>query len=389
MDTEVEDVKAVGAESSTTPPDATEASSTSTTTTAESSTAGDKEPKSIAEALDSVSLEQPAEGAADKDQQAGESPTTEKPESSQAKADESAGEQDKPPGEESKAADLDVPFHTRPEWQKAMAEIKKLPQGAETIKPILREAFQRETRANEQVRALEPLAKSTRELREIVGGETEFNTMRELVRGFASGDPKVIPILEQMVKSIKQSSGEILSSSDLVTRETNLREQYDQGLIDQNEFQTQTNLLKEVEKNRAQAKGATQRLQQTQQTQEQQAAQAVERQAVETINSWENNIRQRDPDFGNVTDPDDPKHGESMADQVYDAMVLQRIQRPNATTDDLLKAAQKAYDRAKSTGARPAMRQQRVVTSQSSSITGKQKPRTMREAMDSVKLEGD
>lgn len=391
MNGKVEDAKADGADSSTVPPDATEASSTSMTAAADSSPQGEKQPGSISEALEKVQLEMPPEEAGDagdsKEPTAAEPPPTET----------ESGETDPEPvtapkdGQAAKATDgapgADAPFHTRPEWQNAMKVLNTLPDKGAALKPILRDAFQRETRANEQLQALKPHADIAQELRQIVGGEQEFNTMRQVVRGFAAGDPAVLPILKQMVQSIEKSNGEVISSPDLVERQSALQRQVDEGLIDQKEFEAQANLLKEVERTRAGRTRAETQLKTTAETQRAQQVEQQQRQQVEAINSWESNIRQRDPDFGAVTDVTDPKHGESIADQVFDAMSLRFIQKPGTTTEELVQVAQRAYDRAKRTAPTPPLRTQRVVTSQSSSTTGKQKPRSMREAMDAVKLE--
>jgi hypothetical protein len=346
---------------------------------------GSTEPKTIAEALERVEadLEQPPEeaggGQSTEVKKSAESPTTEAG-SEQTPAGE-AGKKDGKPAEPVKVEDPDVPFHTRKEWQDAIAI------AGDKIKPVLREILKSETRAREQMTQLKPLADVASELRQIAGGDKEFDTMRQVVRAYATGDPAVLPILRQMVQTIEKSSGEVISSPDLLTRAEAIQKQFDNGVIDQAEYQTQTGLLKEIERNRAGKRTAETTVKVQQQTQaEQQARQALEREAS-SINSWETNIRSRDPDFGNVTDVNDPKHGESVADQVFDAMCLKRAHQPNSTTDDLLAVAQRAYSLAKGRVSGPAPRQNRVITSQTSSITGRQRPKTMREAMDAVKLD--
>ena len=191
----------------------------------------------------------------------------------------------------------------------------------------------------------------------------------------------------RMVQSIEKLSGEVISSTDLIERQSAIQKQFDEGMIDQAEFQSQNNLLKEVERTRAGKRQVENKLQTTQSDQQRQQTEAQTAQKVEAINSWENNLRQRDPDFGQVTDPSDAKHGESVADQVFDAMSLKFMQKPNVTNEELIQTAQRAYERARKSVPAPALRQQKVVTSQSSSITGKPKPKTMREAMDAVKLD--
>lgn len=395
MDTEVEDVKA-GAGSSTAQ-GATDASPTSTTTTADSSPQGDKQPGSISEALEKVALEMPAEETAgagaegdqgDSNDPAAETSPTSENEPGETESDADAGPKDGQPAKEGQGTTgADVPFHTRPEWQNAMKVCATLPDKGAAIKPILREAFQRETRIQEQLRAIQPKAEATEELQRIVGGEKEFAAMRNVVRGFAAGDPAVLPVLRQMVQQMEKSAGEVIQSPDLIQKQTRLQQRYDEGLIDQTEFQEQSELLKEVERTRAGTKRVETQQRAAQQTQTQQQQAEAMQQRTTALNSWEENIRQRDPDFGNVTDVSDPKHGDSVADQVFDAMSLRIMQKPNASTEELLQAAEKAYSRARQGKPSQPLRTQRVATSQSSSVTGRQKPRSLREAMDAVKLE--
>ena len=395
MTTEVEDVNA-GAGSSTAQ-GATVDSPTTTTTTADSSPQGDKQPGSISEALEKVALEMPpeeTEGAGaegdqgDSNGSTAETSPTSEAESGETESDADAGPKD---GQQAKEGNgttgADVPFHTRPEWQSAMKVLNTLPDKGAAIKPILREAFQRETRVQEQLRAIQPQAEATMELQRIVGGEKEFAAMKNVVRGFAAGDPAVLPVLRQMVQQMERTTGEVITSTDLIQRQQKLQQQFDEGLIDQAEFQEQSGLLKEVEKTRAGKKQVETQLQTTAQTQQQQQQAEAIQQRTTALNSWESDIRQRDPDFGNVTDVNDPKHGETVADQVFDAISLKFMQKPNASTEELLQAAKNAYQRAKGAAPKPTLRTSRVATSQSSSVTGKQKPRTLREAMDNVKLE--
>ena len=398
MNPEVEDAKAGAAPSAA--QGATVDSPTTTDATgtrppegdkATSPAAGDTKPGSLSEALEKVQLEMPAEETAGADDgqtpKAEDSPTTEaKP--GETKPTEVAAQKDDPAAKKGQGTqELDAPFHKRPEWQAAEKFFKANPQAEAALKPILRQAFEAETRANETVRKLQPAVDVLDEMKRITGGEREFNTMRQIVRQYSAGDPAVLPMLRQMVQTMERHAGEVLSSPDLVGRQQAIQKQFDEGHIDANELKSQSELLKEVERNRAGKRQAETRLTTTQKTQQQQQAAQAQQQQVEAVNSWESNIRQRDPDFGDVTDVNDPKHGQSIADQVFDAMSLKFMHNPTATTDDLLAEAQRAYTMAKGRSPGPALRQQRVVTSQRSSVTGRQAPRTMREAMDSVKLE--
>lgn len=392
MDSPAADEK-LGAEASTVQPGATEDSPTSTTTTADSSPQGETvtaspaedKPKSIAQALDGVKLEEPAGAAAEKDEQAGDDTD---PDAETEKAEtEAAGEQDEKPAETEKAADPDVPFHTRTEWKDLTTALKSLPDKGAKLMPVLRSVFQAETRAKERVAHLEPMARVTEELKSLTGDEQSFTAMQQVVRAYAQGDAAVEPILEQMLTHIRTVNGKVLTSPDLVQRKTALKGKLDAGLIDQGEFDEQTKLLTETEQARAGKKTAETKLQSTAKQTQAQEAERQQAATVQAINSWEENIRSRDPDFGNVTDVNDPNHGASVADQVFDAMCLKRMSAPNATTQDLIAAGQRAYTLAKGRNASAPQRERRVITATSSSVTAKPRPKTMREAMDAVKLD--
>lgn len=343
---------------------------------------GAKEPGSLAEALAAVKLEQPGEetpgAGSGEEQQSEESPTTDKPDATETDADEPKGEKDEPPaGEGAKPEAGDAHFHARPEWQDAV----KL--GGDKIKPILRKLFGREAQLNQQVdRQRQELTHLT-ELKQYTGDDTGFNQLKHIVRAYANDPAAAVPILEKMLADSRQRAGFELSSDDLKAQAGRIDQLVSDGLMDESTAEAQRKILTEAERARAGHKQATSRLS------EQERAQAHQQQERElaSINAWEESIRQLDADFGQVTDVDDPNHGVSVADQVFDAMCIKRQARPDATVADLLNEAKRAYRIATERRAPKVLRQQRVITSHSSSSpTAKPAPRSVREAMDNVRL---
>jgi hypothetical protein len=332
----------------------------------------------MAEALEQVKLEEPAEAESG----AEDSPTTEKAESGEAKTDD-AGKKDEPPADAAKAEDsANDPFHKRPEWgelNKALGE-----DGAKKARPILRQVMERERRATEQVSQLRPVVD---ELRQHTGDEKGFQTMRNIVRAYATDPAAAIPVLEQMLTDAKGRAGHIVTSADLKQSLATIDKKLEDGVIDEETHTLAKKAILDAEKGRAGAKSATDRVQQTETQRQQEAQTRAQRQTLNSLNAWEGNIRERDPDFGNVTPPEDPKHGESVADRVFDAIQLKWINNPKVTPDQLIAEAQRVYKLARGQLAKPPARESRPVTSHGSSTTAKPRPKTLREAMDSVKLE--
>lgn len=333
----------------------------------------------MSEALAQVKLEEPTE----------EKPGTEAPpanekkaESEEVKTDE-PGNEDEQPGEPAKTDDsANDPFNKRPEWGELDKALGK--DGAKKARPIIRNLMQREHRATEQVRQMKPVVD---ELKAHTGDEKGFQQMRNIVRAYATDPGAAVPILEQMLTDARTRAGHVVSSPDLKQQVAKLDKKLEDGLIDEETYKAAKDAIVEAEKGRASSKSAAARVEQTE-AQRQQAARAeAQNRTLGTINSWEENIRERDPDFGNVTPAEDPRHGESVADRVFDALQLKFIQNPNATAEQLIAEANRVYKMARGQLATPKARESRPVTSTSSSITAKPKARTMREAMDNVKLE--
>lgn len=332
----------------------------------------------MTEALDGVKLEEPTEETP----AAGEAPTTENAESEQATT-EGAGPKDGQPAATAKAEDsANDPFHKRPEW----AELNKAlgDDGAKKARPIIRQLMEREHRAAEAIR---PLKQEVDELRRYTVDDTGYKTMKNVVRAYAEDPAAAVPVLEKMLLDARTRSGHVVSSPDLKAKLATIDKKLENGQIDEETANLLRESVTEAEKGRAGARTANERQQQTETQRRQQAQMEARGQALESINSWETNIRERDPDFGQVTPVNDPKHGESVADRVFDALQLKFMNNPRATADELIAEATRVHRLARGQLARPAAREQRPVTSSGSSTTAKPKPKTMREAMDAAKLD--
>lgn len=341
---------------------------------------GAKQPVSMEEALAGAKLEQPAEEAAgaanDAATETGGSPDpkTEGQTEAKPKADE--------PGAEQEAAD---PFHKRPEW----AELKTAvgPELWKKARPVLRKVLEAEAIANARVRELQPLRPIVDELRAHTGDEAGFTTMRNIVRAYANDPAAAVPILENMLLDARTRSGLVVTSTDLKGRLEKLEADARAGTIDGTELAARKAELVELESARAAKRQAEGRLTQTETQRRQQAENASAGALASSLNSWEEGIRQRDPDFGNVTDVDDPQHGVSVADRVFDGIRLFRMAKPQSTNEQVLAEVQRVYKLARGSLPQKPLRESRPVTVQGSSITAKPKARTVREAMDNVKLE--
>lgn len=332
----------------------------------------------MSEAMDRVKLENPE----DKKTGTEDSPTPEqKAESEKAKNGEPAAK-DEQAGDQGKADDsANDHFDKRPEWGELNKALGK--DGAKKVRPIIRNLMERERRATDQVTQLRPVVD---ELKRYTVDDAGFKKMRDVVRAFAEDPSASVPVLEQMLESARQRSGHVVTSPDLKQRLAVLDKKLEDGHLDEETHALARDAILEAEKGRAGAKSATAKVQQTQTQRLTEARQAAMTTTLNSLNAWETNIRERDPDFGNVTPAEDPKHGESVADRVFDALQLKFSRNPNATTEELIAEATRVHKLARGQLARPAARESRPVTTTGSSTTAKPKPKTMREAMDHVKL---
>jgi len=351
---------------------------------------GVKIPSSIPEALNAVKLEEPAD-AGDTGQEPGaepkaeSSPTHAETSDEQANAEGAADNQDERSTAEAKAdGSLNVPFAKRAEWTGLMSLVPPDKRG-EVIKTI-RPVFEQAQRLDAQVRELTPKAAMVDEFRQHAGDEQGFNTMRQIIRAYATDPAASVPILEQTRVHAKQRAGLVVTSPDLQARLTEIDQQVADGVLDETVAAKWKADLTGVEKDRVAGKTALAKLQSQEQARTQSASRQAQAARVEALNKWEENIRSRDPSFGDVTDINDPEHGKSVADQVLMAIRLKAADHPNATTEDLIKEADRVHKLAKSRLAGPP-RTQRVVTSAGSSVTATREPMSVMDAMHQVRLE--
>src|ERR1043166_964598 len=271
--------------------------------------AGGQKPSSIAEALDGAVLEEPAEEQQQREELGQEeSPTTKESE-----------EADKGPDGESKPGEAkdernaeqekssDVHFHKRPEW----TELKKAlgDDGFAKARPILRKVLESEHRLTERVKTLQPMAEVVSELRSHTGDEQGFKTMRQIVRAYATDPLAAVPILQNMLQDARTRAGLPISSPDLQTREQKIAQDLKEGLIDEAEAESRRKDLTEVETARATRRAAEGKVKQTQEEVLAERQQAQNQATLQSLNSWEQNIRSRYPDFGEVTEVTNPGTG--------------------------------------------------------------------------------
>lgn len=332
---------------------------------------GDQKPKSIQEALKQVKPEI-VEDATSEDQQDGDSPLNPNAESGEANADGAEDNQDgQSPANAEADSSLNLPYTKMPEWQ---AVVKSVPadKKSEVIKAI-RPVFEKSQRLTVEVQQLKPKAAVADEFRQYAGDEAGFQTMRQIVRAYAVDPAASVPVLEQMLQDARERAG-------LVVVDADLKDRIARGELDESD-------ATELQKTRVEAKTAKTRLTQAEQAQQQRAEQAALAEVAQSLNAWEEKIRGQDPDFGNVTPDEDPQHGVSIADQVLDGIRLLQMRNPKAGKAELLAEADRIHKLARGRLSNVRGRQQRVITSGSSSITARPEPKTMKEALAQVKRE--
>lgn len=337
-----------------------------------SSTAtGDQKPTSIREALQKVKPEV-VEDATNEDEQDSDSPRDPNAEAGKAEAD-GAGEHQDGRSQANAEADgsLNAPYTKDAAWQAVVQSVP--PDKKSAVIKAIRPVFEKSQRLAVEVQQLKPKAAVADEFRQYAGDEAGFQTMRSIVRAYAVDPAASVPVLEQMLQDARERAGLVVVDADLKTR-------IESGELDEN-------AATELQKTRVEAQNAKNRLKQTEQTQAQRAEQAAAMEVAESLNSWEERIRSQDPDFGNVTPDEDPQHGVSIADQVLDGIRLLQMRNPKAGKAELLQEADRIHKLARSRLSNVRGRSQRVITSESSSITARPEPKTMKEALQQVKRE--
>ncbi len=356
-----------------------------------SSEQGAKKP-TLSEALDKVQLEEPEEESGEVEQsaseQAEESPTTEQDaEAGEAAADEATEGKDEKSGAEGKAdGSLNQgSWDKTPEWS-GLLKLTPPEKRGEVIKAI-RPIFERAHKAEEAVKRLKPAVDLVNEFRHYAGDEQGFEQMRHIIRQYATDPAASVPVLEGMLQDARQRAGLVVTSDDLKARLDEIDAQVAAGELSETVAEKWKADIAATEQSRAGTRQAATKLQAHETTQQRQAAQAMVQARAKALNDWEARIQQTEPSFGEITDVTDPNHGKSLADDVFDGVTLFMTRVPNATPAQLVGEAERVLKLAKAKRGQ-AIRQQRVITSEGSSINAKRKPRTVMEAMNNVKLVG-
>lgn len=354
-----------------------------------SSEQGAKKP-TLSEALDKVRLEEPeeesgeAEGSAS--EQAEESPTAEQDaQAGEADADEAAETKDGRSAAEGKAdGSLNQGWDKTPEWS-GILKLTLPEKRGEVIKTI-RPLFERAHKAEDLVRQLKPEVALVNEFRQYAGDEAGFTQMRDIIRAYATEPAKSVPVLERMLQDAKARAGLVVTSDDLKARLTEIDEQLASGEITEAVAEKWKADVTAMEQTRAGNRQTTERLEQEKASQQQRSVKALAQARETALNDWEAKIRETEPSFGEMTEADDPKHGLSLADDVFDGLTLFSTRNRNATPAQLVAEAKRVLALAKAKRGQ-TRRQQRVITTESSSINAKRKPRNVMDAMNNVRLE--
>jgi hypothetical protein len=240
---------------------------------------------------------------------------------------------------------VDQRFENRSEW-KALHGIDRA--SASKIRPVIRSLLEKENRLNEQLNGLKPSAEELKSLKQIVGEGQPWQFFNQVTQLFSRGDEKCIPILEEMVNQVKKRNGHLIQSDDLKQKVARINQAQTDGLITPEDAAERLAELTETEKSRAQARNLREQIEQQNRLKSQAEAQQREQSAVQeyrtALDNWETALRQTWPNFGNLTAPDDPNHGVSMADQVFAELNSRLAMTPPKTQEELLSLAQKSVE---------------------------------------------
>lgn len=358
--------------------DAKADSSTATDVKANSSKADGVKLNPLAEAMDKAFAK--LENAEDKDENAEdketpkETPPEEKTESGEVEA-EVDSDKDKPAGDKAKTEDSeDVhsnPFSKRPEWVEATKVLGE--EAAKKVRPVLRNLLQRVDRQAEQMK---PMAEVINQMRRHTGDEVGFKKALTLIETYATDPAEAIPILENLLLDAKERSGAEISSDDLKARLTKIDQRVKDGHLSEEDAADIKKDLVEVSKSRAKLKQEEERRNRSQADIQQEKAEQLHLARLEALNRWEQNGPGKDPSFGSVTADNDPKHGESVADQVFDAVTNFLARNPDSNPSQLVAEAERmkkiALGRLKSFG---STKSQKAVTGAGSSVKAAQLPK--------------
>jgi hypothetical protein len=236
----------------------------------------------------------------------------------------------------------DAAFNERPEWKDLSQAMPK--EAWDKARPIVRKLMEREGALNTQLAQAKPDLETLKEFKTLTGDENGFEFFRQVTRLFAASDPKGIPILEGMLKQLRERNGMVIQSPDLSAKTAEIDQAVQNGQLTDEQAQARKADLLEVEKARAGQKQTQAQLDQQRQREQQAQVETQTRANQTALDSWESSIRTKDADFGNVTEESDPQHGVSKADQVMSELTASLQAKPPRNQQELVAAAQKAYD---------------------------------------------
>jgi hypothetical protein len=353
---------------------------------AESSTEQDNKPPTFAETLgqakELLGKDLPEQGAGE---EAAEKSATAKPDTAEATAAEQAvkDEQARKAAEAEKGSD--AAFNERQEWKDLATAMPK--EAWDKARPIVRKLLERENALNGQLTQAKPDLDTLKEFRTLTGDEKGFEFFRNVTRMFAASDPKGIPILEGMLKQMRERNGMVIQSPDMTDRLKEIDEQANLGRLTPEQADARKADLLEVEKARAGQKQTQAQLEAQRQREQQSRVETQTRANQTALDDWESSIRTKDADFGNVTEESDPQRGVSKADQVLTELTASLQAKPPRNQQELVAAAQKAYDTVNRRMAAYLPRPKAIkapIGSDSSSRTAKVKPKGFKETADSA-----
>lgn len=353
---------------------------------AESSTEQDNKPPTFAETLgqakELLGKDLPEQGAGE---EAAEKSATAKPDTAEATAAEQAvkDEQARKAAEAEKGSD--AAFNERQEWKDLATAMPK--EAWDKARPIVRKLLERENALNGQLTQAKPDLDTLKEFRTLTGDEKGFDFFRNVTRMFAASDPKGIPVLEGMLKQLRDRNGMVIQSPDLTSKTAEIDQAVQNGQLTEEQAAARKADLLEVEKARAGQKQTQAQLEAQRQREQQSRVETQTRANQTALDDWESSIRTKDADFGNVTEESDPQRGVSKADQVLTELTASLQAKPPRNQQELVAAAQKAYDTVNRRMAAYLPRPKAIkapIGSDSSSRTAKVKPKGFKETADSA-----
>ena len=338
--------------------------------------------ETLGKAKELLGKDLPEQGAGE---EAGEDGSPAKPETAEATAAEQAvkDEQARQAADAEKGSD--AAFNERQEWKDLATAMPK--EAWDKARPIVRKLMERESALNGQLAESKPMVEAARELKTLAGDDKGFEFMRGVVRMFAAGDPKGIPIMEKMLEQMRERNGMVIQSPDLSAKTAAIDKAVQAGQLTEEQAQARKADLLEVEKARAGEKRTQGELEAQRQREQQSRVEAQTRANQTALDDWESSIRTKDADFGNVTEESDPQHGVSKADQVMSELTASLQARPPRNQQELVAAAQKAYDVVSRRMAAYLPKPRAIkapIGSDSSSRTAKVKPKGFKETAEAA-----